>query len=85
MSKYSKKKRKKKREKNVYVKNIKKIRFSFMLSRNEVFYTFWPCKSLGERIPKKVILRMISVPGNQTQTIHVILSTRKVTGIHVQI
>ena len=56
-----------------------------MLSRNEVFYTFWPCKSLGERIPKKVILRMISVPGNQTQTIHVILSTRKVTGIHVQI
>ena len=56
-----------------------------MLSRNEVFYTFWPCKSLGERIPEKVILRMISVPGNQTQTIHVILSTRKVTGIHVQI
>ena len=82
MSKYSKKKKKKKTRKE---RIREKQRFSFMLSRNEVFYTFWPCKSLGERIPKKVILRMISVPGNQTQTIHVILSTRKVTGIHVQI
>ena len=48
MSKYSKKKKK---TRKVCIR--KKLGFSVMFSRNEVFYTFWPFKSLGERIPKK--------------------------------
>ena len=51
--------------------NFSKVTHAFRLSRNKVFYTFWPYKSLVERFQRKqVIPGKMSVRCNRIHTIH---------------